>query len=160
MKWDVKKFQPRLTILLPLSIMIAITVAILSIKISDTKIARDPTLFTKASHYNNSSDEPSKLFYKNVGNSPADFYGYEEMTPQNHLQFTVELAITTSQEKANRVVNELGNLGIDAFYTPLHKKGHVFFRIRSGIFKSKAEARLAAKNLQNIRGINTKIGRL
>lgn len=101
--------------------------------------------------------KPSSLPYKQIGTSPIA--PAEQQKKITQKLYSIELASTKNKTAAESLVQELKKKGIDAFYSPFHKEGHVRFRVRTGLYRSSK----VAKRYQNKIGklnIKSKIVRL
>ena len=87
--------------------------------------------------------DSDNLFYESIGDAPAPL-------PQDALKrgrheeprasFTIELGMCMDAKDADQRVKQLSELGINAFYTPLHQEGRPLFRIRVGVFENEQVA--------------------
>jgi len=61
--------------------------------------------------------------------------------PQKQVPtYTIDLKKTTDRHEAEELVNKLQAKGIQAFYTPMLSNNFVIYRVRVGIYESKAIA--------------------
>lgn len=65
-------------------------------------------------------------------------------------RYAVELGIARDQSTAEERIEWLSNQGVTAYYTPLQDGPTVVYRVRSGVFASRAEAEAAADGLRNL----------
>ncbi len=99
------------------------------------------------------------LFYQQIGTTPENFEQKIGNDPEI-TQYTIELGQKKSPIEAEKWVEELQKLGLDAFYTPLHIRGKVFYRVRLGIFPNEAQAQTIAQKLLQEKDISGTISRL
>lgn len=99
------------------------------------------------------------LFYQQIGTTPRDFEQRVGKDPEI-TQYTIELGRKKSPVEAEKWVEELQNMGLDAFYTPLHIRGKVFYRVRLGIFPSEAQAQSVAQKLHQEKNMSGTISKL
>ena len=104
-----------------------------------------------------SADGPP-LFYAVIGRTPDEFTG-RESTAATTTQFTIELGHAKTEGEATQAIMKLKTQGIDAFFTPLHRSGHVIYRIRNGIFQN-AEAAMKERDRLAKQGLDPAVSRL
>jgi cell division septation protein DedD len=69
--------------------------------------------------------------------------------------FTIELGVFGKKDEAERELQRLSKIGIQAFYSPYRTEhGDIFYKIRRGVYSSKQNAEEIIKNLakQRIKG--------
>ncbi|SMF79407.1 SPOR domain-containing protein [Pseudobacteriovorax antillogorgiicola] len=97
------------------------------------------------------------LFYFEIGTTPdSDLPAALPATPQ----YTVELSSSQNEKEAQRLVKKLSMEGVEAFYTPLNQRGHVVYRVRSGIYNSREQALKQASFLAREYRIKGQVERL
>lgn len=93
--------------------------------------------------------QPKALFYDSIGMAPKA--SKKDLAAaalvDEDARFTVELKAAGSKEEAEKVLAMLNELGIKAYYSTFQSQGHVVYRIRKGIYKSRQEAADAAAAL-------------
>lgn len=94
------------------------------------------------------------FFYEKLGLPRPD--GSKEGNTPLQEQFVIEILLTKDRDQAQNAVDKLGNVGIDAFYTPLNRRGEVFYRVRAGVFGSRDQAEQSLEGLAK-RGIKGKL---
>ena len=85
------------------------------------------------------------LFYKEIATSP-----YAEKDKPAHptgKQYTVEVKVVYSQQEADKILKELHDMAVSAYFTPFHKSGEVYYRVRLGVLDSETEASQLAGTL-------------
>jgi cell division septation protein DedD len=75
-------------------------------------------------------------------------------------RFTLELGVTRSQPEAENIVDQLAEVGIQAYYTPVNINGKSVYRIRRGIYPSAELARRDAEELIQQKKLAVKVIRL
>ncbi|MGE0172898.1 MAG: SPOR domain-containing protein [Oligoflexales bacterium] len=111
-----------------------------------------PSNTTKA---HNSSK--NAVFYTEIGTSPSRA---SSLASPLNVNFTLELAIAEQEHEAKAKLENYEKQGVSAFYTPLQHKGRSFFRLRSGVFSTEAEARGAKKKLWEVARVKSDVGTL
>ena len=105
-------------------------------------------------------NKKNKLFYKSIGKSPANLHGYSEEKNLHLGQYTIELAIVKNSRTADKYIEKMAKKGINGYYTPVHYKGKTYYRVRTGIFKSIEDAKVAASKMKLSPKSKTKIKRM
>ena len=83
------------------------------------------------------------LFYKTIGgNSPGDADGaVSERTDKSQASmYTVEVLVTTKKRRASDLVKQLKAQGIKGYYTSYNNNGRIFYKVRTGLFRTKKHA--------------------
>jgi hypothetical protein len=83
------------------------------------------------------------FFYQAIGQGAGEA-SPDTAAPAGRSRYTLELKVAKSREEAEELIDSLHNAGIDAYYTPLSRAGHIVYRVRRGIYSSPAEANKAA----------------
>lgn len=103
----------------------------------------------------------STFFYQTIGRAPASFHMDEGEKPASpKVSYTLEIKVAKSQEEAEKIIDMLHNMGIEAYYTPLTRAGKVVFRVRRGIFSNRKLAQKAALALKQGKQIAAKVTKL
>ncbi len=99
------------------------------------------------------------VFYKTVGDAPKRTVeeGLKKSASMPQKRFTLELEVTNNQTKADIILDNLQERGIEAYYTPIQKAGKVYYHIRQGLFSDRLRASKEAKKVLNKRNIEAKI---
>lgn len=100
------------------------------------------------------SEELEKFFYKKVGQSKPQQRNIEK-SPRR--QFTVQLGVVFNQRAADEALISYKKKGIDAFYTPFHTNGRVYYRIRYGLKYSRKQADILAKKIKSTHKIDVEV---
>ena len=103
--------------------------------------------------------EPKAVFYTSVGGS-SNTNEAGLASEQISNRYTIEVAQVGSQTEAEQILLKMRSRGVDGFYTPVRRGGHVIYRIRLGVY---ANADDATKSLAKIAGsanINGRVARL
>ena len=111
------------------------------------------------------SQNDEELFYESRGDSSSmqDAEPTYQQSKQVDLSasYTIELGLTKNADEADSRVKDLARLGINAYYTPLHREGRPLFRIRVGVFQSVELAQMEANQIKQRDGsLAPKISRL
>ncbi|MFK7871637.1 MAG: SPOR domain-containing protein [Oligoflexales bacterium] len=93
-----------------------------------------------------------KLFYHAVGHAPEDFQAIPEG------DYTLQLGVSYSRSEAEKVIYQLKQSGVDAFYTPMILEDRMVYKIRSGWFMTQSEAQDFSHKLPS--HLNGKVTRL
>lgn len=108
------------------------------------------------------SNSQGLVFYKDIGHA-ADGQHQPTDTPlADHLteQYTLELKHFSSQSDAEKELERLAKLGIDAYFTPVISDGKVLYRVRRGIYPSQVMANRAAQDLKKMSRIESTVVKL
>ena len=122
------------------------------------------------------SDSPDEFFYSTVGEvgsddsdqigaAPGDERGSDALGQvhadrMGSASFTLEFDVFRDRENAEKLIDDLRQKGIDAYFTPLSRAGHVVFRVRRGIYPSRKEAEKASVAMNGLGGPPAKIVKL
>lgn len=90
-------------------------------------------------------DVPEPLFYQSIGLETHD--GDEGEIEQVAQVYTLELALATSRQDADRLISKLLRDEVRAFYSEVRKGDKTAFSVRKGIFSSLEDARSASRAL-------------
>lgn len=101
--------------------------------------------------------ETKPWFYQSIGNAPLAMH-QENQDIQN--SYTLEIQVAETKTEAEQVVDELGKIGIKAYYTPLARQGRVVYRIRQGIFANEQTAEKASIALRAQQQVSNRVIRL
>jgi septal ring-binding cell division protein DamX len=74
--------------------------------------------------------------------------------------YTLELKMTQDRAEAEGLIATLAAKGVEAYYTPVMRGGHVYYRVRRGIFTSAKAADHAAVALKKDYGVKPQVVRL
>lgn len=74
--------------------------------------------------------------------------------------YTLELKMTQDRAEAEALIATLAAKGVEAYYTPVMRGGHVYYRVRRGIFTSAKAADHAAVALKKDYGVKPQVVRL
>lgn len=103
----------------------------------------------------------SKLFYLSIGHSPKT---KAPLRSKNLLmskkKFTLAIRTLHSKSKANKLLRSLNKKGIQAYYSPINKEGHVVYHVRTGVYNSQKQASKAQKDLRKKKKIFSHVTRL
>lgn len=95
-------------------------------------------------------------FYQEIGTSrPKHKTSSELVSPLQ--QYTIELGAVKERGRAEDIVKQLHQQGIEAFYTPLNRQGQVIYRIRTGVFTRKDQAQGEAQRLRAQHQLETRV---
>lgn len=100
------------------------------------------------------------FFYKSLGKTPE---GFEEKAGGRRIarvNYTLEIKVADSRKEAEKVIDMLSDLGVEAYYTPLSRKGRVVYRVRSGVFQSKKTAEKASLALRGQKQVANRVIKL
>ena len=101
---------------------------------------------------------PNHVFYKTIGGAPEGTVPAPNLATKQ--SYTLEIKVTSTREDAEKVIDGLTAQGVEAYYTPLSRQGHVVYRVRRGVFTSHKAASLAAIALKEQHHVGTKIVKL
>lgn len=90
-------------------------------------------------------DVPEPLFYQSIGVETNT--GDADEIEQVAQVYTLELALASSRQEADRLISKLLRDEVRAFYSEVRKNDKTAFSIRKGIFSSLEDARSASKAL-------------
>jgi SPOR domain len=94
------------------------------------------------------NDQPPSdegFFYSTLGSTVArEEAALKREDPTPEELYTIELGVSERKEEAESMVAAMQAQGVDAFYTPLNHGGHVIYRIRRGLYRSREDADQAA----------------
>lgn len=79
---------------------------------------------------------------------------------KDQTSFTLEIDFTNKREDAERLIANLRQRGIDAYYTPFSRSGKIIYRVRHGIYSSRAAAKTAQVAIQTEGKILSRIVKL
>lgn len=92
------------------------------------------------------------FFYPAIGGADgeeeAELAAPEKKSAGGRTTYTIELLVTKDRVEAETLIDELKEQGLEAYYTPLSRAGHVVYRVRRGIFTTLKEADQAAAQLK------------
>lgn len=104
------------------------------------------------------TESDSPFFYKSIGIGP-DAATAAPSAPLK-VSYTLELKVATSKDEAEKMIDELEAQGIEAYFTPLSRQGHVVYRVRRGIFPSQKAATKAAVALKEQHQVGARVVKL
>jgi len=117
---------------------------------------RQPTKIKKVFKSSNNA-APRSLPYHTIGNTKQ----IEQLPAyQADPKYTLEFQIFRDRSDAEKLVNNLIEQGVQAYYTPLQRQGEIIYRVRKGVFESKQLALKAADSLQSDKKLNSRVIRL
>lgn len=103
------------------------------------------------------------FFYNAIGTLPDDETA--AATPKSasgpaKSSYTLEVLMTEDRQQAEDLIETLRDKGIDAYYTPLSRAGHVLYRVRRGIYTSRRDADNAALAFRQAAARDAKVVKL
>ncbi|MFW7380316.1 MAG: SPOR domain-containing protein [Oligoflexus sp.] len=87
-------------------------------------------------------------FYQEIGTSRPQKNTVPGASVAPVRQYTIELGIVQDRARAEQAVRSLHDKGVEAFFTPINRRGQVIYRIRTGIFPQQEQAQTEANRLQ------------
>ena len=96
-------------------------------------------------------------FYKKIGDFEV---ALDLAEAPRQPQYTVQLDKVYSQKEAEQLLMKYKKQNLDAYYTPLHQNGRVFFRVRYGVLDSEEKAKELARQIRNKYGYQGMVTRL
>ncbi len=130
---------------------------LLSRGLKKTKIIGAPSIAAIYKQNNDSADAAKPVFYESVGASPKPSF-------QNRIKqasrFTIELANFTEREDAETLLLQLKSRGIEGFYTPMRRGGHVIYRVRLGMFTNPDDAQKVLAKVNSAAKVNGVVAKL
>lgn len=99
-------------------------------------------------------DAAKDWFYDEIGQG-ATVQAVAPAQPTEH--YTLEIKLASSREEAEKIINMLAEMKVQAYYTPLARKGRVYYRVRRGLFSNKDLAQQAAQKLRTDKNVSTKV---
>ncbi|MDE3270050.1 MAG: SPOR domain-containing protein [Pseudomonadota bacterium] len=102
------------------------------------------------------SDTPPDLFYQTIGvGVDADNTAIDKIASN---MFTLELQVVATRSQADRMITDLLQRGIRAFYTEhTDKDGKKLFSVRRGLYSTLEEAQSASRIFLAQRAINNRV---
>ncbi|MEZ4741181.1 MAG: SPOR domain-containing protein [Bdellovibrionota bacterium] len=100
--------------------------------------------------------DSAPLFYTTIGHAPKNFKRLNRTTAIKSESFTLEISVARTQQEANKIIDDLSKIGVQAYYTPFNNEGQVVYRIRTGIFNNQETAKKTAKSLKIAKNIKSK----
>jgi cell division septation protein DedD len=107
--------------------------------------------------------QPEPLFYKRLGTSPvvSDEPARKSGPGANSANgYTLEIRITETREEAEKLIDNLRESGVDAYYTPIAVRGRVQYRVRYGMFTEQQAAESASKKIAQAHNVKNKVIKL
>lgn len=104
------------------------------------------------------SPDPSLPPLFEVGFSPVQ--KQKPLPEAARAQFSLEWHHTQNQQEAIDMVHSLKKKGIDAFFTPFHQRGIVYYRVRSGVYADEQGAKESLSQLPKLPSLSAKVVRL
>lgn len=97
------------------------------------------------------------FFYQAIGAAPEG-----EAAPRADLKlsYTLELKVAASKDEAEALIDDLSAHGVEAYYTPLSRQGHVVYRVRRGVFPTQKAASQAALALREQHKVAARVVKL
>ncbi|MBN2124603.1 MAG: SPOR domain-containing protein [Deltaproteobacteria bacterium] len=86
--------------------------------------------------------------------------GKDSEFPEAEAKFTVQVASLADREKAEKMIEELRNQGLDAYTYEADVSGRMYYRIRCGRFKDREDAGEYAQRLFRDTGLKGFVSRL
>ena len=97
----------------------------------------------------------NKVFYDGIGAAPA-----RARVETTQSSYTLELNLTGSLEEAEALVRKFKVQGVEAYFTPLSRGGHIVYRVRHGIYIDHDAAMKAQATLKTAYKIGAKVVQL
>lgn len=100
----------------------------------------------------------SEFFYDSIGQ--GERLEEKATAGDGRASYTLEIKVANSKEEAEKTIDSLRGLGVEAYYTPLARQGKVVYRVRRGIFTNQKEATRAAVALKEERKVAASVVKL
>jgi septal ring-binding cell division protein DamX len=91
----------------------------------------------------------SPYFYKTIGSSLAASSATRLQSQTTQSKYTVLIKTVTSQSEAEKIMAQLAQKGVSAYYTPVQGEGRVLYHIRLGIYNDQRDAEATLATLEN-----------